>query len=80
MPSPRVGSAHEARVLAAFPMGKVLGRGGQKWRCGNRWISGPLEHPSEDQVFVLASSGARLCPLPGVPCRSGLKRAGPHGF
>lgn len=24
MPSPRVGSAHEASVLAAFPMGKVL--------------------------------------------------------
>lgn len=63
MPSPRVGSAHEACVLAAFPMGKVWGRGRQRWRCGNRWISGPLEHPSESEVcFVLASSGAKLCP------------------
>lgn len=78
MPSPRVGSAHEDGVLTAFPMGKVLGRGRQRWRCGNRWIFEPLEHPSKGQVcFVLASSGTRLCSLPDVPCRSGLKHAYP---
>ena len=64
----------------AFPVGKNLGRERQTCRCRSRWVSGPFRHSSEGQVrSALASSGAGLCPLPDVLCRSGLKHADPPG-
>lgn len=62
-----------------FPMGKNQGAEGQTCRCRSRRCPGSSSSPVKVRYPVLASSGARLCALPGVLCGSGLKHAGPPG-